>query len=123
MAAIRILKIHTTGVGIEHSPSADGLVMTDFTVTGSGPSLSGTGLDLTTQNISNAGNLSFDDPTTAVINATAGNLIIDDIMAKDRDNVMAAGSAILFGSVGDVAAALDAFQLPQASHAVIPRRF
>lgn len=115
MALVDVLKRGATGHPTHLVPAADDIAALSFQVDGGGPVLSGTGLDLATQNISNAGDIDFDDPTTNTIEQTAGVLIIDDIMAKERSNIMASGSDILFGSVGDVAGELDAFQIPQAS--------
>lgn len=89
--------------------------MLSFTVNGGGPVLSGTGLDMNNQDVSDIKNLDFNDPTANTIEQTAGALIIDNIMGKDRNNVMTTGSGILFSAIGDVAAELDAFQLPRSS--------
>jgi hypothetical protein len=67
------------------------------------------------QDVTDISDLVFADPAVGTINQTAGALIANNIMAKERDNVMASGSAILFGSIGDVAAQLDAFQIPRSS--------
>ena len=115
MAQVKLLKIDTDGVPVEFTSSADDITLNSFTVQGGGPVLSGTGLDMNNQDVSDVNDLAFNDPTTGTINQTAGNLIIDNIMAKDRDNVMASASSILYGSIGDVAAQLDAFQIPQSS--------
>lgn len=52
------------------------------------------------------------DPTTGYINQTDGNLVFDDIMAKDRTNIMDASGDILFPVVANLAADVDAFRLP-----------
>lgn len=115
MAQIKLLKIDTDGIPVEMDTAADDITLNSFTVQGGGPVLSGTGLDMNGQNVSDAGELAFTDPTTDGIQTTAGLLIADDIMGTDRSNEMQGGSDILFGAVADVAGELDAFQIPQAS--------
>lgn len=115
MAQVKLLKIDADGIPVQMNDAADDITLNSFTVQGGGPVLSPTGLDLLTENISNSGNIDFNDPSVNTIEQTAGALIIDDLMAKERDNLMAAGSSILFGAVADVAGELDALQVPQAS--------
>lgn len=117
MAQIKLLKFSASNdeTYAEMDSTNDDITLNSFSVQGSGPVLSGTGLDLAAQNISNSGNIDFDDPSANTIEQTAGAVIIDDLLAKDRGNSMASGSDILFGSVGDIASELDAFQVPQAS--------
>jgi hypothetical protein len=62
--------------------------------------------------VSDIQDLVFNDPTTGTINQTAGNLLIDDIMAKDRANVMATTGDVTFPVITDVAGEVDAFRLP-----------
>jgi hypothetical protein len=110
MAQIKLLKIDADGVPVEFDEANDEITLTSFTVEGGGPVLDINGL-------SNVADIAFTAPSSSTINQTAGNLIIDDIMAKDRDNVMAAASSILFGSITDVGADVDAFQLPRLAAA------
>lgn len=111
MAQVRLLKIASDGVPIEHSLTDD-LTLGSFTVNGGGPVLSATGLAMANQDISALKNIVFTDPTVDTINQTAGSLIIDNIMAKDRSNTMASVSDILFPTVSDVSAQVDMFRLP-----------
>lgn len=111
MAQVRVLKIDSNGVPIEHA-IADELTFTSFTVNGGGPVLSATGLDLNNQDVSDINDAVFNDPTTGTINQTAGNLIIDNIMAKERDNVMTVAGSVLFPVVTDLGGQLDAFRVP-----------
>lgn len=111
MAQVKLLKIHTDGVPVEGSQT-DEITFASFTVSGGGPVLDGTGLDMNSTEVKDVLNLLFNDPTTAYINQSAGNLIIDDIMAKDRENVMTVSGAILFPTVSDSADQIDAFRLP-----------
>lgn len=112
MAQIRILKLDTaTQLPAEHA-LADEVTFGSFTVNGGGPVLSSTGLDLNNLDISDIQDLAFNDPTTATINATAGNLVIDDIMAKDRDNLMEDVASIIFPAATDIAGKVDLFKLP-----------
>lgn len=112
MAQIKLLKIDTDGIPVEMDSASDDITLNSFTVQGGGPVLDTNGLDMNTSSIVDVGNLEFADPTTGYINATAANLIIDDIMAKDRENAMGAAGAISFPTVTDVAGEVDAFRLP-----------
>ena len=89
--------------------------MLSYTVNGGGPVLSGTGLDLNNQDLSDVSDIDFNDPAVSTIEQTAGALIINNIMAKERNNVMSTAGAILFPAIGDVAGELDGFQIPQSS--------
>jgi hypothetical protein len=112
MAQIKLLKIASDGVPLEFDSTADEITMLSFSVNGGGPSLSATGLAMATQDITGIKNLSFNDPTVDYFNQTAGNLIIDNVMAKERSNVMTTAGDILFPVVADAAGELDAFRLP-----------
>lgn len=112
MAQVRILKIHTTGGGVEHQPAADDLTMLSFTVNGGGPVLSATGLDLNNQDLSDVSDIDFNDPAVSTIEQTAGALIIDNIMAKERENLMATTGGISFPVITDDAGEVDAFRVP-----------
>lgn len=115
MAQVKLLKIASDGVPLEFDSAADDITLNSFTVQGGGPVLSGTGLDAQNQDVSDVKDLVFNDPTTGTINQTAGALIVDNVMAKERNNVMTTAGAILFPAIGDVAGQLDAFQIPQSS--------
>lgn len=112
MAQVKLLKIAADGVPVEFASATDDITLNSFAVQGGGPVLSPTGLDLNNQDVSDIQDLIFVNPATATLNQTAGNVLVDDLMAKDRDNVMALTGAILFGPVADSAAELDAFKLP-----------
>lgn len=56
--------------------------------------------------------ITFVDPAVSTINQTIGNLVIDNIMATDRDNTMASTSSIYFQSITDSAGEVDSFKLP-----------
>jgi hypothetical protein len=112
MSQIKVLKIDPTlGIHQEHNSASDDLTFNSYTA-GAGPVMSPTGIDMNNQDISDLKNLLFNDPTTDYINATAGNLIIDDIMAKERNNVMTTGGAVLFPLVTDVGGEVDSFKIP-----------
>jgi hypothetical protein len=115
MAQVKLLKIASDGVPLEFNSTADDITLNSFTVQGGGPVLSGTGLDMNNQDVSDVKDLRFNDPTTGVINQTAGDLIVDDIMAKDRANIMALASDIIFGSVADSAGEVDSFKVPHSA--------
>jgi hypothetical protein len=113
MAQVKLMKIDTDGVPVEMNQSADDITLNSYTVDGvNGPVLSGTGLDLMTQNISNSGNIDFNDPAVNTIEQTAGALVVDDVMAKERENTMATTGGIAFPVITDLAGQVDAFRLP-----------
>lgn len=117
MAQVKLLKIHTNGVPVEFDSVNDDITLKSFTATTGGPVLSATGLNNANQDITNLKNIVFADPTTDTINQTAGALIVDNIMAKDRNNVMASTGAVLFSTVTNTAAQLDSFKLPDVAGA------
>lgn len=117
MAQVKVLKIDFDGVSRENSTSDD-ITFASFSVSGGGPVLSGTGLAMANQQISSVKDVLFQAPSTGTINQTAGSLIIDNIMAKDRDNVMSvSGGGILFPVVLDNGSSLDALRMPAVSGA------
>lgn len=117
MAQVRLLKIHTTGVPVEFDQAVDDITLASFTVQGGGPVLGATGLDLNNQDVSDVNDLSFNDPSTGTINQTAGALVVDNIMAKERNNVMTTAGAVLFPLVTDTAGQLDSFKVPHIAGA------
>jgi hypothetical protein len=118
MAQVKLLKIDSDGVPVEMNTASDDITLNSFTVQGGGPVLSGTGLDMNNKDITEVQDISFQAPTTATINQTAGLLIIDDIMAKERNNVMASTGAVLFPSIsGSTANQVDSFKIPHAASA------
>lgn len=112
MAQVKLLKIASDGVPLEFDSAADDITLASFSVTGGGPSLSATGLDMNNTDITDIQDLVFVAPTTATINQTAGNLIIDNIMAKERSNTLTTAADILFPVVTDTAGQVDALRLP-----------
>ena len=112
MAQIKLLKIGSLGIPTEFDSATDEITLASFSVDGGGPVLSSGGLDMNDTDVSDVKDLLFTDPSTAVINQTAGNLIVDDLMAKDRENVMTTAGSVTFPVVTDVAAEVDAFRLP-----------
>jgi hypothetical protein len=112
MSQVKLLKIAADGVPLEMDTANDDVTLHSYTVTGGGPVLSGTGLNLNTQPISGLTNITFVDPTSDHINQTAGNLIVDDIMAKERSNVMTTAADILFPVISDAAGQVDSFRVP-----------
>lgn len=112
MAQIKLLKIASDGVPLEFNSAVDDITLASFSIQGGGPVLSGTGLDLNNQDISDLKNLLFNSPTTGFINQTAGNLIVDNIMAKERENLLTTAGGITFPVITDVAGQVDAFRLP-----------
>ena len=111
MAQVKLLKIAADGVPLEFG-STDEITLTSFTITGGGPVLSATGLDLNNQDVSDVSDLVFNDPTAGTINQTAGSLIVDNIMAKERENTITTAGGISFPVITDVAGQVDAFRLP-----------
>lgn len=112
MAQIKLLKIASDGVPLEFNSASDEITLASFTVQGGGPVLSGTGLDMNNQDVSDIKNLDFNDPSVSTIEQTAGALIVDNIMAKERENLMTTAGGISFPVVTDVAGQVDAFRLP-----------
>jgi len=112
MAQIKLLKINATGLPEEMNSTADDITLNSYTVQGGGAVLSTTGLDMNGDNISDAGDLAFTDPTSDGITRTDGTHAADDIMFQDAENVMASGAAVLFPTVTDNADQVDAFRLP-----------
>lgn len=112
MAQVKLLKIASDGLPLEMDSAADDITLNSFTVQGGGPVLSGTGLDMNNQDVSDLKNLLFNDPTTGYLNQTAGNLVVDNIMAKERENSMTTAGGIAFPVITDNAGQVDAFRLP-----------
>jgi len=112
MAQVKLLKIHTNGVPIEFSSATDDITLASYTVQGGGPVLGATGLDLNNQDVSDVNDLVFNDPTTGTINQTAGSLIVDNLMAKERSNTLTTAADILFPVITDTAGQVDALRIP-----------
>lgn len=112
MAQVKLLKIASDGVPLEFDSAADDVTLNSYTVQGGGPVLSSTGLDLNNQDVVDVNDVQFNNPATGTINQTAGNLIIDNIMAKERSNAMTTAGDILFPVISDTAGQVDAFRLP-----------
>ena len=116
MAEIKVMKIDTDGVLIEHTGSADDLTMNQYTVDG-GLVASATGINMNDTAISAASDLSFNDPTTDGITRTAGTVAADDLMVIDEQNTMTTAGGIAFPAISDAAGEVDAFKLPAISGA------
>jgi len=112
MAQVKLLKIASDGVPLEFDSAADDITLNSFAVQGGGPVLSGTGLDMNGQDVTDISDLVFTDPAVGTVNQTAGSLIVNNIMAKERSNVMTTASDILFPVITDTAGQVDAFRLP-----------
>lgn len=115
MAQVKLLKIHaSTGVPQEFDSTADDITLLSFAVTGGGPVLSGTGLDLNNQDVSDVSDISFNDPAVGtIIGSNANNTIIaNDLMGQAKENTMAVGAAILFPTVADAVNEVDAYRFP-----------
>lgn len=112
MAQVKLLKISSDGVPLEMDTAADDITLNSFTVQGGGPVLSGTGLDMNNQDVSDVKNLDFNDPSTATIDQTSGALIVDDLMFQTKENVLTTAGAVLFPVITDVADEVDALRIP-----------
>lgn len=110
MAQVKLLKIHTTGVPIEFA-STDDITLNSFTA-GAGPVMSPTGIEMNDTDVTEISDLSFTDPSVGTVNQTAGSLIIDNIMAKERSNTLTTAADILFPTISDSAGQVDALRLP-----------
>jgi len=115
MAQVKLLKIASDGVPLEFTESTDEITLLSFSVQGGGPVMSGTGIDMNGQDVTDISDLVFTDPAVGTINQTAGALIANNIMAKERNNVMTTAGAILFGAIANTAAEVDSFQVPQVA--------
>ena len=96
MAQVKLLKISSDGINLEMDTAADDITLNSYTVTGGGPVLSSTGLDMNNQDVSDVKDLDFNTPATATIDQTSGALIVDDLMFQTKENSMAVGAAVLF---------------------------
>lgn len=115
MAQVKLLKLHaTSALPQEFDSASDDITLASYTVTGGGPVLSGTGLDMNNQDVSDISDLSFNDPAVSTIVGTTANdtIIIDDLMGEAKENSMAVGAAVLFPVVSDAAGELDAMRVP-----------
>lgn len=114
MAQIKLLKIDPTyGIPLEFDAASDEITLLSFTVDGAnGPVLSGTGLDLNSQNLSDVGNVTFNDSSVATITVNATAFVADNLMFETKENVLTTAGAILFPVVADTADEVDAFRLP-----------
>ena len=116
MAQVKLLKIDTDGVSVEFG-SADDITLNSFTA-GAGPAMSPTGIDMNGQDLIDLSDLVFTDPSVGTINQTVGVLIADNIMGKERNNIISTSGAILFPAISDSAGEVDSFKVP--SMAAIP---
>lgn len=112
MAQVKLLKIATDGVPVEFG-TADDITLNSFTAGAAGPSLSPTSLAMASQPISGAGNLSFQSASTNGITQTAGLLAADNIVGKERSNVMTTAGELLFPVITDTPSTVDNFRVPQ----------
>lgn len=117
MAQVKLLKISSDGIPLEFDSTNDDVTLKSFSVVGGGPVLDATGLDMNNQDVSDLKNLLFNAPSTGYINATAGNLIVDNIMGKERNNTMTVAADILFPQITDNAGQVDAFRIPSLAGA------
>ena len=110
MAQVKLLKIASDGVPLEFG-TGDDITLNSFTA-GAGPVMSPTGIDMNGQDVTDISDLSFTDPAVSTINQTASNLIINNIMGKDRHNLMTTNSSISFSVISDSGGQVDSFRLP-----------
>lgn len=111
MAQVKLLKIASDGVPVEFG-ATDDITLATFTAGTGGPVLSSTGLDLQAQALTDASSVQVSDPTVGFLNQTAGNLIFDNIVGKERANVFTTAGDISFPVITDTAGEVDAFRLP-----------
>lgn len=116
MAQIKLLKIGATGLDQEVNTASDDATLNSFTA-GSGPSMSPTGIDMNNTDLSEVSDIDFQDPAVSTIEQTAGALIVDNIMAKERSNSLSTSADILFPSISDTAGQVDALRIPSLSGA------
>lgn len=111
MAQIKLLKIGADGYNTEFDSAADEITLNSFSA-GSGPKVSTVGIDMNNTDLSEVQDIDFQDPSTSTIEQSAGALVIDNIMAKERNNIMSSAGAVLFPSISDVAAQVDSLKIP-----------
>lgn len=111
MAQVKLLKISADGVPLEMDIAADDITLNSFTA-GAGPVMSPTGIDMNVTDLSDVANVVFTNPATGTINQTSGNLIVNNIMAKERENLMTTAGGISFPVITDVAGQVDNFRIP-----------
>src|SRR5690242_20036571 len=114
MSQTRLLKIATDGVPLEHA-LLDDVTFNSFTVNGGNQLLSSSGLFLNDTPASGVQALLFTNPATGYLNQTVGNLLADNIMAKERSNALTTAADILFPVVSNVTGQVDALRLPAIS--------
>lgn len=117
MSQKKLLFVSADGTPQEHNQATDDVTFLSYTVDTTGQTLSQTGLDMANTDISDVADVSFNDPSVNTINQTAGSLVIDDIMAKDRNNLMETVGAVLFPLVTNVAGEVDSFKIPHIAGA------
>lgn len=110
MAAAKFLKISSTGIPTENA-TTDDLTVGSVAIT-SGPTVSSTGIAMADKDITGLNLITFTNATTDGITQTAGLLIIDNVMAKERSNALTTAADILFPTISDSAGQVDAFRLP-----------
>lgn len=121
MAQVKLLKLDSSGLPLEMDQSNDDITLRSFSVQSTSLSIGSSGISMGGLPISNVGNIEFISPSANTINQTAGALIVDDIMAKDRDNVMSSGASILFASsISDVSGEVDALRVPSLTSGNAP---
>lgn len=111
MAQVKLLKISSDGIPLEFDTAADDITLNSFTA-GSGPVMSPTGVDMNGQDITDLSDLEFTDPAVGTINQTAGALIVNNIMAKERENTLTTAAGIAFPVITNVVGQVDALRLP-----------
>lgn len=116
MAQIKLLKIGSTGLNTEMDSAADDITLNSFSA-GAGPSLSAAGLDMNNTDLSEVQDIDFQDPSTSTIEQTAGALVIDNIMAKERSNSLTTAADILFPAISDSSGQVDALRIPSLAGA------
>ena len=110
---VKLLKVDPTyGIPLEFDAALDEVTLLSYTVTGGGPILSGTGLDLNNQDISEIKNVTFTNSATATIAINSTTFVADKMMFESKENIMVVGAAVLFPVIADAVGEVDAFRLP-----------
>lgn len=117
MAEVKLFKFSDAdGFTKEHNSATDDVVFNSFTA-GAGPVVSPTGIDMNNTDLSEVQDIDFQDPSTSTIEQTAGALIIDNIMAKERSNSLTTAADILFPAISDTSGQVDALRIPDLASA------
>jgi len=112
MAQVKLMKIDSDGVLIEMNTGADDVTLNSYTVQGGGAVLSSTGLDLNDTALSDASDISFNDPSADGFTITDGTFAANEMFFESKQNDLTTAGGIAFPVIADSVGEVDAFRLP-----------